>query len=47
MIGELVVTMNLEGTIYDIANSIHPHPSFKAIMEASLSTIDKAIHSLK
>lgn len=48
MIGELVVTMNLEGTIYDIANSIHPHPSFsEAIMEASLSTIDKAIHSLK
>lgn len=47
MISELIVTMNLEGTIYDIANSIHPHPTFsEAIMEASLSAIDKAIHSL-
>ena len=48
MIAELVVTMNLEGTIYDVAGSIHPHPTFsEAIMEASLSAIDKAIHALK
>ena len=48
MIAELVVAMNLEGTIYDIAGSIHPHPTFsEAIMEASLSAIDKAIHALK
>src|SRR5690554_1670577 len=48
MIAELVVTMNLEGTIHDVANSIHPHPTFsEAIMEANLSTIDKAIHALK
>ncbi len=48
MIAELVVTMNLEGTMYDIANSIHPHPTFsEAIMEASLSAIDKPIHFLK
>lgn len=48
MIAELVVTMNLEATIYDIANSIHPHPTLsEAIMEASLSAIDKAIHALK
>lgn len=40
MIGELVVTMNLEGTIYDIANSIHPHPSFsEAIMEADRKSV--------
>jgi len=48
MISELVVAMKLEGTIYDIADSIHPHPTLaEAIMEASLSAIDKPIHALK
>jgi len=48
MISEIVVAMQLEGTIDDIANSIHPHPSFSEIIaEASHSAIDKPIHNIK
>ncbi len=48
MISEIVVAMELEGTIYDVANSIHPHPTFsETIAEATHSSIDKPIHYLK
>lgn len=47
LISEAVVAMELEGTIYEIANAIHPHPTLsEAIMEAAHGAIDKAIHIL-
>ena len=45
MISEIVTTMELEGTIYDLAKVIHPHPSLSEIvMEAAHGAIDKPIH---
>lgn len=45
MIAELGVTMELEGTAYEIANTVHPHPTLsEIIMEAALGAIDKPIH---
>lgn len=45
MISEAVTTMELEGTVYEIAKAIHPHPSLSEIvMEAAHGIIDKPIH---
>ena len=45
MIAEAIVAMQLEGTVYDIAKAIHPHPTLSEIMgEAALGAIDKPIH---
>lgn len=45
LITEIGVTMELEGTAYEIANTIHPHPTLsEIIMEAALGAIDKPIH---
>lgn len=45
MISEIVTTMELEGTIYDLASSMHPHPTISEIvMEAAHGAIDKPIH---
>ncbi len=45
MIAEGVGLMNLEGTIYDLAKIVHPHPTFtEAIVEASLDAIDKPLN---
>lgn len=45
MIAEAVVAMQLEGTVYDIAKAIHPHPTLSEIMaEAAFGAIDKPIH---
>ena len=45
MIAEAIVAMQLEGTVYDIAKAIHPHPSLSEIvMEAAFGSIDKPIH---
>lgn len=45
MISEAVVAMQLEGTVYDIAKAIHPHPTLSEIMaEAAFGAIDKPIH---
>lgn len=45
LISEAVVTMQLEGTVYDIAKAIHPHPTVsETIMEAAFGVIDKPIH---
>jgi len=45
MIAEAIVAMQLEGTVYDIAKAIHPHPSLSEIMgEAAFGAIDKPIH---
>lgn len=45
MISEAVTTMQIEGTVYDIAKAIHPHPTLSEIMaEAAFGAIDKPIH---
>lgn len=45
LISEAVVTMQIEGTVYDIAKAIHPHPTVsEIIMEAAHGAIDKPIH---
>lgn len=45
MISEITTTMKSEGTINEIANAIHPHPTLsEAIMEAAHGIISKAIH---
>jgi dihydrolipoamide dehydrogenase len=45
LIAELGVTMKLEGTAYEIADTIHAHPTLSEIvMEVAHGAIDKAIH---
>ncbi len=45
MIAEAGAFMNLEATIYDVAKTIHAHPTVSEIyMEAGFEAIDKAIH---
>ena len=45
MISKAVAIMQLEGTVYDLARTIHPHPTFsEALVEAAYGAIDKPIH---
>jgi len=45
LISEAVVLMELEGTAYELAVAIHPHPTLsEIIMEAAHGIIDKPIH---
>ena len=45
MISKAAAIMQLEGTVYDIAKTIHPHPTFaETLMEAAFAVIDKPIH---
>jgi len=45
IISEAVTTMELEGTVYEIAKAIHPHPTLsEVVMEAAHGIIDKPIH---
>lgn len=45
MIAEAVATLELEGTIHDLAKTVHPHPTLSEIvMEAAHGAIDKPIH---
>lgn len=45
LISEAVVLMELEGTAYELAKAIHPHPTLsESIMEAAHGIIDKPIH---
>ena len=45
MISEAVTSMELEGTVFEIAKAIHPHPTLSEIvMEAAHGIIDKPIH---
>ena len=45
MIAEAVVAMRLEGTVEDLAHTIHPHPTLtEAMMEAAHAAHDWAIH---
>jgi len=37
--------MTFDGTVYDVANTIHAHPTVSEIfMEAGFDAFDKAIH---
>lgn len=48
MIAEAAISMELEGTIYDIAKTVHPHPTLSEIvMEAAHGAVDKPIHMIK
>ncbi|WBL31541.1 dihydrolipoyl dehydrogenase [Candidatus Phytoplasma sacchari] len=45
LITEIGVTMQLEGTAYDITHTIHPHPTLSELnLETFLGVIDKPIH---
>lgn len=45
MISKAVAIMQLEGTVYDLAKTIHPHPTFsEALVEAAYGAIDRPIH---
>ena len=45
MIAEASAFMQIESTIYDVARSIHAHPTISEIfMEAGFDAVDKAIH---
>jgi dihydrolipoamide dehydrogenase len=45
LIAEIGVTMELEGTAFEIAKTIHPHPTLSEIvMEAAHGAVDKPIH---
>jgi len=45
MIAEAGAFMNLEATVYDVAKTIHAHPTISEIyMEAGFEAFDKAIH---
>jgi dihydrolipoamide dehydrogenase len=45
MIAEATAFMQIESTIYDVARSIHAHPTVSEVfMEAGFDAVDKAIH---
>jgi dihydrolipoamide dehydrogenase len=48
MIAEAAGIMALEGTVYDLAKTVHPHPTLSEIvMEAAHGAVDKPIHLIK
>lgn len=48
MIAEAVASMELEGTIYELSKTVHPHPTLSEIvMEAAHGAVDKPIHIYK
>ena len=41
-------SVELEGTIHDIAKTVHPHPTLSEIvMEAAHGAVDQPIHMIK
>ncbi len=47
MIAEAVASMELEGTIHDLAKTVHPHPTLSEIvMEAAHGAVDRPIHMI-
>ncbi|PQP79842.1 dihydrolipoyl dehydrogenase [Candidatus Phytoplasma phoenicium] len=45
LISEITLAMELEGTAYDLAHTIHPHPTLSELtLETVLGVIDKPIH---
>ncbi|ERI94871.1 dihydrolipoyl dehydrogenase [Clostridiales bacterium oral taxon 876 str. F0540] len=48
MIAEAVTTLELEGTVHDLAKAVHPHPTLsEVVMEAAHGAIGKPIHIFK
>lgn len=48
MIAEAAISMELEGTIHDLAKTVHPHPTLSEIvMEAAHGAVHKPIHMIK
>ncbi len=48
MIAEAAVSLELEGTVYDLSKTVHPHPTLSEIvMEAAHGAVDKPIHIIK
>ena len=47
LIGESVMAMQLESTVWDAAAAVHPHPTMsEAFLEAVFKGIDKPLHTL-
>ena len=47
MIGEAALCMSMEGTVEDIANTIHAHPTVsEAVCEAAMSVFGKPLHGI-
>jgi len=45
MIAEAAAYMELEATVYDVAQTVHAHPTISEVfMEAGFEAVDKAIH---
>ena len=45
MISKLVAVMQIEGTVYDLSRTVHPHPTLsEAIVEAAYGAVDQPIH---
>lgn len=45
LISKAVALMQLEATVYDLAKTVHPHPTLaEAMVEAAYGSIDKPIH---
>lgn len=45
LVSEAVVTMELEGTVFELAKTIHPHPTIsEVVMEVAHGAIGKHIH---
>ena len=45
MISKLVAVMQIEGTVYDLSHTVHPHPTLsEAIVEAAYGAVDGSIH---
>ncbi|MGV8147222.1 MAG: dihydrolipoyl dehydrogenase [Alkaliphilus sp.] len=48
MIAEAAATMELEGTVHDLAKTVHPHPTLSEIvMEAAHGAVDQPIHAIR
>jgi len=48
MIAEAAAFMEMEATVYDVAKTIHAHPTISEVfMEAGYDAFDKAIHKIK
>lgn len=47
LIGEAVMSMQVESTVWDVAASVHPHPTLsETFMEAAFKGVDRPIHIL-
>ncbi|WP_117275102.1 dihydrolipoyl dehydrogenase [Mycoplasmopsis edwardii] len=47
LISEVVLAMDIEATIYDIASAIHPHPTFSEILWEAARNAVHQLHKLK